>query len=596
MSAPDDPVLLCQRAFDHWNAGRGEAAEALFNQVLDADPDHAMALEGLAVIAVFRGESDKARALIGRVLAKGPASLETRLNFADILYRAGAYDEARALVGGLIAEHPDIPPAYYLQGQILWALGLIDEAFASYRKARLELAPELAGYFEYLCHDRLADCDWRGYQAQADFIRERLRTGQQSWQSMTPILMLDSPEDLARSARIIARQYPPAPPLWTGERYRHDRIRVGYLTADLCDHPVGNLIAGLLEHHDRTAFELTAFSFGPRLDDHVRRRLRPAFDEFLDLDTANDLSIARQIRNREIDILVNLSGYTRDAKPAILTHRPAPVQVSYLGYPASMGSPMADYLIADRHIVPERDVDLYAEKLVWMPDAYQPTDDLAPIGETPTRAEAGLPETGFVFMAYNHPNKIGPVIFERWMNILRRTPGSVLWLPKGGPAMIDNLRREAQGRGIDPDRLIFAPRIPERPGHIARHRLAGLFLDTLPFGAHSTASDALWAGLPVLTCRGKTLAGRVCAGLLTVAGLPELITETLDDYEDLAVALAVDPARLAQIRTHVGGEVRKSPLFDTARYTRHFEQALRTMVEISRSGGPPRSFAVEAET
>ena len=577
-------AALCEQAFGHWNAGRAGEAQALFTQVLDHDANHAGALEGLAVMAAFEGDGERARALVEQVLALGSASVQTRLNFADILNRAGALAEARGMAEGLISEAPDLFPAHYLLGQILWAQGEIEAAFDAYSRARLDLAPDLAGYLEYLCQERLADCDWRGYEAQAAFFRGRIRRGEQIWQPMTPILMLDSPQDLLQAARIICRRYPPKPALWSGQRYGHERIRLGYLTAEVYDHPVGNLIAGVLEHHDRSRFELTCFSYGAPASDAVSRRLIPAFDQFHDLSAADDRTVAEVIHRAEIDIVINLNGLTRDARPGILAWRPAPVQVSYLGFPGTMGAGYVDYLIADRQTVPETDFSAYSEKIVWMPHTYQPTDDKAPIGNAGSRTEAGLPDGAFVFMAYHHPNKINPSMFGVWTNILRRVPGAVLWLPEGLPSTRENLRAEAAARGIDPERLIFAPKLEARADHVARHRLADLFLDNLPFNAHSTASDALWAGLPVLTCRGNAFAGRVCAGLLEAAGLPELITHNLEDYEALAVDLACQPGRLADVRARVEQETPKSPLFDTAGYTRKLEAALVQMHAMAQAG------------
>ncbi len=589
-----DSQSQCATAYSHFNAGRVAEARMAFNLVLAADPRNVAAIEGLALIGMSQGDLPAARDMFERALQVTPDSIDTRLNLADLLLRLGEFSQARAHAEQVISGKPNHLATHYLLGQIDWARGAFDEAFASYERANMDLIPDLLATLEYRCHQRLGDADWRGYDAQVAFFKARLRAGRQVWQPTFQLLSSSSPRDIARAMRIYAaRQHPARPPMWKGERWSHDRIRIGILTAELYDHPVGNLLAGVLAQIDRTAFKLVGFSYGPHIVDKTRERLIPLFDECLDVRLLDDASIAGAIRGREIDIAVTLNGYTLNARADILAYRPAPVQVSYMGFPSTMGVSYIDYLIADRHVIPKRDQEHYDEKIVWMPDSYQATDDRADIAErTPTRAEEGLPDDAFVFMAYNHANKVTPAMFDIWMRILGQVEGSVLWLPVGEAATSGNLRGQAAARGIDPDRLVFAARNRDRPDHIARHRLADLFLDSLPYNAHSTASDALWAGLPVLTCRGATFPGRVCAGLLTVAGMADMITENLQDYERTAVALACNADRLAAIRRRVAEDVRKTPLFDTQRYVRNLEAAFRAMHEASQAGRPPRSFEV----
>ena len=329
----------------------------------------------------------------------------------------------------------------------------------------------------------------------------------------------------------------------SGERYRHDRIRVAYLSADYHSHATSQLAAGLFDTHDKNRFETVAISFGPDDTSAMRGRLMRAFDRFIDVRDKSDGAAAALIREMEIDIAVDLKGFTQDGRPGILALRPAPVQVNYLGHPGTMGARYIDYLIADRRIVPDGHERHYSEKIVYLPDSYQANDRKRRIAErTPTRADEGLPETGFVFCSFNGSFKITPELFDIWMRLLKAVEGSVLWLLDDNPAAVRNLKREAEARGVSTQRLIFAPRRPVEE-HLARHRLADLFLDTLPCNAHTTASDALWAGLPVLTCTGDTFAGRVAASLLSAVGLPELITDSLPSYEALAMKLARDPRR-----------------------------------------------------
>jgi protein O-GlcNAc transferase len=296
----------------------------------------------------------------------------------------------------------------------------------------------------------------------------------------------------------------------------------------------------------------------------------------------------------EIDIAVDLKGFTQDARPGILALRPSPVQVNYLGYPGTMGAPYIDYLIADRCIVPDGHKRFYSEKIVHLPDSYQCNDRKRVIADrTPARADEGLPEMGFVFCSFNGSFKITPEMFDIWMRLLKAAEGSVLWLLDDNPASVRNLKRQAEARGVSAQRLVFAPR-RRLEDHLARHRLADLFLDALPCNAHTTASDALWAGLPVLTCTGETFAGRVAASLLSAVGLPELITESLASYEALAMRLARDPAALSAVKANLAEQRDVAPLFDTMRFTRNLESAYLTMWERAQSGMPAESFAVAA--
>jgi len=352
-------------------------------------------------------------------------------------------------------------------------------------------------------------------------------------------------------------------------------------------------MAELFERHDRARFETIAVSFGPDDGSEMRARLRAAFDRFIDVKGSSDGEIAGIMRDLEIDIAVDLKGFTENSRPGIFAHRPAPITVSYMGFPATMNSELIDYIIGDRIIIPETEKSNYSEKVVYLPDSYWVNDSKKRISERKfSRAELGLPENGFVFCCFNNNYKIRPNFFDVWMRLLRAVEGSVLWLFEGNPAVARNLRREAQARGIAPERLIFAPRM-ELEDHLARHRFADLFLDTLPYNAHTTATDALWTGLPVLTCTGTTFVGRVCTSLLNAVGLPEMITESLDAYEALALKLANDQDALAAIKEKLAGNRGSHPLFDTDRFRRHVEAAFVTMFERRQRGEPPASFSVE---
>jgi predicted O-linked N-acetylglucosamine transferase (SPINDLY family) len=395
--------------------------------------------------------------------------------------------------------------------------------------------------------------------------------------------------------RYIADRHPPAPvPLWRGERYRHDRIRVAYLSADFHDHATAHLAAGLFEHHDRARFETFAVSFGPDDRSAMRQRLERAFGRFIDVRGKTDQAIAELVRRHEIDIAVDLKGVTLGARPGVLARRPAPLQVNYLGYPGTMGAPYIDYLIADAFVVPPDGEGAYSEKVVRLPDCYQINDATRPVAQAPpSRAQAGLPPDAFVFCCFNNNYKITPDLFDVWMRLLRAVEGSVLWLLEGNAHAPGNLRREAQARGVAADRLVFAPRLADLDAHLARHRLADLFLDTHYCNAHTTASDALWAGLPLLTCAGATFASRVAGSLLHAVGLPELVTHSLADYEALALTLARDEILLADVRDRLARNRLTVPLFDTARTTRAIEQAFTAMWERHKGNEPPKGFTVQ---
>jgi protein O-GlcNAc transferase len=351
-------------------------------------------------------------------------------------------------------------------------------------------------------------------------------------------------------------------------------------------------MAGMFENHDHARFETTALSFGPPSESRERTRLLAAFDRFLDVRMQSDQSVVELMRTLEIDIAIDLKGFTQDARTGILARRPAPVQVSYLGYPGTMGARYIDYLIADRFVIPDQQRPAYSEKVVWLPECYQVNDAKRPITAfTSSRGSTGLPEGAFVFCCFNASYKITPELFDVWMRLLRDIPTSVLWLIAGRSHAPDNLRCEAQARGVAPDRLVFAP-VTSSQEHLARHQLADLFLDTHPYNAHTTASDALWAGLPVLTYAGETFAGRVAGSLLQAVGLSELVTLSLEDYEALARELASNPARLAVLRQKLAQGITTASLFDTVRTTRHIEAAFATMWERHCRDEPPQAFAV----
>jgi predicted O-linked N-acetylglucosamine transferase (SPINDLY family) len=374
----------------------------------------------------------------------------------------------------------------------------------------------------------------------------------------------------------------------------HERIRLGYLSGDFHQHATAQLMAGLFEHHDRDRFEVLAYSYGPDDRSPMRARLASAFDRFIDIHALSHREAARLIHADKVDILVDLKGYTHHARPAISAHRPAPVQVNYLGYPATMGADFIDYIIVDPFVVPSSQQPFFSERLVYLPGSYQVNDRRREVAKARTsRQDCGLPSEGLVLCSFNNSYKISPVFFDIWMRLLRLVPGSILWLLEPNELVKHNLRSEARKRGVDSGRLIFAP-VLSSAEHLGRHRHADLFLDTLPCNAHTTASDALWAGLPVLTCCGSTFAGRVAGSLLMAIGMPELVTGSLEEYERLALALARDPQRLIALRKKLESNRDAGALFDLPKLTENLETAYARMWQTWLSGQTPAAFSIES--
>jgi protein O-GlcNAc transferase len=403
-----------------------------------------------------------------------------------------------------------------------------------------------------------------------------------------------TPADQQLCAKFAIAELPPVRPVWNGEIYAHDRIRIAYLSSDLREHAVAHPTAGLFEHHDKSRFETTAISFEAEWDSPTGRRVKAAFDRFIDAPTQSDEEIAGLIRQLEVDIVVDLNGFTRNSRLGVFARRPAPIQVNYLGYAGTMGADFYDYIIADETVLPKEHTEFYSEKVVWLPGSFMANDDKRAIAErVPSRAELQLPENGFVFCSFNQSYKIEPTVFDVWMRLLTAVDGSVLWLKDNDPVATANLRREAERRGVASERLVFAPSLPDVDDHLSRQRQADLFVDTLHYNAHTTAADALWAGLPVVTCLGGAFAGRVASSLLRAVGLPELVTQSLADYEALALSLAREPERLAATKTKLAENRGRQPLFDTARFARNIEHAYTTMWQRAQRREPPEGFAVD---
>jgi protein O-GlcNAc transferase len=492
-----------------------------------------------------------------------------------------------------LALDPKDALAWTFRAHALTALERIAEAVEASDQA-LALDPASVSASRVNTHALLFSCDWRRRGDLMRRVRDGVAAGHAIITPFNHLAISDSEEENLKVAKIWARGVPPAsPPLWRDERYSHDRIRIAYISTDFRDTLAINAIGGGFEAHDRSRFEMTAISLSPSDGSDTRRRIEATFHNFVDATKMEDRDVAKLLRDNEIDLAIDLNGYAGAKRPQILAHRPAPIQVIYLGYAGTMAMPFFDYIIADATVIPPEHHRYYSEKVVYLPHTFFPIDRKRQIAtEMPKRAELGLPEKSFVFTCQNTVYKISPEIFDVWMRVLRAVEDSVIWFGVADALASDNLRREALARGIAPERLIFSSWVARRADHLARLRLADLFLDTRPYNAHTTASDALWAGLPLLTCAGDTFPARVAGSLLDAAGVPELVTSSLQEYERTAVELANDRVRLAAIRSKLARNRDVEPLFDTLRFTRHLEAAYIKMWERQQAGLPPAHFAV----
>ena len=606
---------------------RHEAALASFEAALSFDPVLPDAHEARGNALVSLGRDAEALAAYDAVLAQQPARSDSRYNRGLVLLRLHRPDEALETFDSLLAAAPDDAEAHTGRGNALLDLRRLKAAASSYRQALQrrpdhrealhnlgvvlqELrSPDLAaeaferlsqvapGYQQVdgkLLHARMQACDWHDHAALFERVEAGLARGEAVADPFAYQGVSMRPELQKRCAELAARQHaqPPARQLSRGPRPRSERLRIGYVSGEFRQQATSVLAVELFERHDRSRFEVLAFDNGWDDGSALRRRVVAAFDEVVDIATLSDQAAAQAVHGRGIDILVDLNGYFGLARPGLYGWRPSPVQVNYLGFPGTCGAAWMDYIVADRRLIRPEDEQHYSERVVCLPGCYQPNDSLrsAPPCES-GRAEAGLPELGFVYCCFNNNYKITPDVFAVWMSLLRQVPGSVLWLLGDNPAAERNLRASAAAQQVDPARLVFAPRV-ELPQHLARHTLADLFLDTLPCNAHTTASDALCAGLPVLSCTGSTFSGRVATSLLQALGLDALITPSLADYERQALRLAREPATLAALRARL----RRSPgsaaqtLFSADPLRAHLEAAYTRMAERSRCGLAPEAF------
>lgn len=526
------------------------------------------------------GRIDETLRSYDQAIALAPEEPDVYVAKAETLSRLSRFEESFALFNMALTLHPNHKDALAGRAANLHEAGYLKDALRDY-ETLAELRGDENDMIELRGFIRRQMCDWSLVPAELSKIRENLQKGKEIASAFAILSISDAEEVNSAAARLMCRQQASAPVVATEPTHAapSEKIRLAYFSADFHDHATAHLLTRVLELTDRDRFELSAFSFGPDIDDYYRARIAAAVDTFLDVRSFSDEAVARLARERGVEIAVDLKGLTKGNRIGIFAQRAAPIQVSFLGYPGSLGADFVDYIVADGTVVSHHNRASLAEKIIYLPDCYQPNDpDKAISNKRFTRAEVGLPEEGFVYCCFNNSYKILPQVFDVWMRILRQVLGAVLWLIADNEWASENLRQQAQNRGVDGDRLVFSPRLPLAE-HLARHRLADLFLDTRPYNAHTTASDALFVGVPVLTCPGETFAGRVGASLVAAAGLPELIADDLPSYEAIAIELAIQPDRLQSMKRRLRENGRASALFDAKRYARNLEQAF---VEIHR--------------
>jgi predicted O-linked N-acetylglucosamine transferase (SPINDLY family) len=625
-SRPDDPMLLFNRGNTLFALARTAEALADYDRSVALAAGFPPAWNNRANTLRAMGRLSEAIASYGRVLALDPAALPVRQNRADLYWQMHRFAEALADYEIILRQNPGNAEAWKSRGDLLRALGQVDAALGSYAEAvardpnaaatwlqwgsvlwlergalteatakvarAVALDPGLPYAPGFLLHLKLMACDWRDLAATATRLDAGVRAGKAVVEPFAYLPVSSSPADLAACAAIFVRDhYPAAPPVQRPPRGPRTRLRIGYLSGEFQEQATAHLTAGLYECHDRDRFDVTAFDNGPDDGSAMRRRLLAAFDRHIAITGLSDQAAATRIAAEGIDILVSLNGLFGRHRTSVFAMRPAPLQVNYLGFPGTMGADYMDYIIADRVVIPDQERRFYREQVVWLPHSYQINDNRRVVAPAPLRAACGLPQNGFVFANFNNAYKHNPQMFATWLRLLGAVEGSVLWLLESNAVAPDNLRAAAAAARIAPERLVFAPFQPAAQ-NLARLALADLALDALPVGAHTGASDLLWAGVPLLTCRGTAFSGRVAASLLIALDVPELVTETPADYEALALKLARDPQMLKALREKLQRNRATAPLFDTQATTRALEAAYARMWDIHQRGEAPQSFAV----
>ena len=576
-----------------------------FEQALRIRPDYPEALNSAGQLSKELGRPQVAVQLLQRAIQLRPGYSKALLNLANALAELRQLDEAERILLTLTKAQPEYVEALHDLGALYERQKKVPDAVAAYRRV-LRIQPDSPNALAALENAKRNICDWSDWPEHVErLIRDSeqcLADGKPS--PFLPLVSCRFPTTSEHRFKIAChhagrvRQRVGGVSLVDGHRYRDrkdesSRIKLAFLSHEFRYHVVSHLMLGLFRRIDRELFEVYAFDYSPEDGSEMRQTVINDVDHFIRVASGTDRSRAERIAQEGIQVLIDVNSYMPGGRPEIAGHRPAPVQISHM-YPATTGAKHIDYFITDSFVSPAGEEKYFTEKLIYLPACYLPADSDQVIAErTPSREECGLPEQGVVFCSFNKSDKIEPHLFDVWMRILQQTPGSVLWLRNDGPAAAENLRREADQRHVDPDRLVFAQEVPGIPEHLARQKNADLFLDTWTHGAHGTAIDALWAGLPLLTCPGSTFTSRVAASLLIAAGMPELIVGDLDEYESLAVSLAANPTRLYGLRKALEEKRQRGELLNTDRYTRNLERGLLAVWEKYQRGEQPGPVVIE---
>ena len=585
-------IFFLNQALQYLRSGNFQSAELLLKQAQKIAPKDPEVLRLIGIIKFNNKNYAGAIEFFEKALKQAPKNGVILSNMGNVLFELKRYEEALAAHSKAIALAPSYAEAYSNMGNVLFELKRYEEATSVFTGA-LNLNADFPNLLGRLALSKLHISEWHGLDNLIKLISEKILQSKNISAPFDLLPILNNP-DLLKKAAIT----------WSNSKYsdnlrypkslkiNHKKIRVGYFSSDFYNHATTHLMAEFFELHDKNNFELIAFSFGPNIEDQSRERLKQAFDQFIDVSKMSDEAVVDLARSLELDIAVDLKGHTQHARTKLFSCGLAPVQVGYLGYPGTIGAPFLDYIIADLTLIPEESKDFYTEKIIYLPNSYQVNDANRSISnKAPSRSEVGLPENGFVFCCFNSNYKITPSTYDSWARILQSVEGSVLWLMDCNVTAKENLMREAEARGISRNRLVFAEHL-QPADHLARHRLADLFIDTLPCNAHTTASDALLAGLPVLTLLGETFAGRVAASLLNAVGLPELIAKDQDEYESMAIKLATNSDQLKILAIRLEENRLSNPLFNTRLITRHIESAYSMIHDRHQSDLAPEHIYV----
>ena len=583
--SPDDTSVLSNLATLALQKGNLDSGIKIIEKSLKINPDQFTALNNYGVMLQKTSRFTESVEIFNRAINLKPDYAEAHANKANSLSELKQFDEAEASYDRAIHYKPDYLKAYLNRGKSLKQSGQLTKALVSFQEAQ-RLNPEIDFLSGEIFETKMHLCIWDDFDNNLDDLERKINAKKNTINPFPLLGLLDEPSLQKKNAEIYSSlNYPKNNSLPGIDDYQdHSKIRIGYFSADFHNHATMHLMAELFENHDKDSFELFAFSFGPNIIDIWRNRIIECFDEFLDVRLMSDHDIVLLSREKQIDIAIDLKGFTKDCRPNIFSLRCAPLQVSYLGFPGTMGSKFMDYLIADHVLIPKKNKRHYSEKIVFMPNSYQANISKRDVSNNSiSRKDQELPETGFIFCCFNNNYKITPTIFKAWMKILSEVDDSVLWLFEKNSTTTKNLKKAAKNLGVDSQRLVFAKHMSVED-HLERIKLADLFLDTLPYNAHTTSSDALRMGLPVLTLVGESFASRVAASLLHAVNLPELITFSEDQYIDYAIKIASSPSSLQKIKTKLSVNLSSSSLFDSKLFTKNLEDSFHQMYEDHKNG------------